>query len=271
MCVTNEGSVEGFGYAATGPKGGQAIVFLHGIGGRADVFAPQLEALSDRYRAVAWDMPGYGRSTLPPESSIASMTDRLADFLKAMRLERPVLIGHSLGGMIVQDYLARGLGPVRAVALVATSPAFGRPDGDWQQDFVRSRLGPLDAGHTMSDLAESLVSAIVGDDPDPNGRAQAVESMAAVAPEAYRAAVKSLIGFDRRVALGKIAVPCLVLAGEKDTIAPADMMRRMTDKIPGARYFCLAGTGHLPNLERPAEFNAALKDFLASLGPPEER
>ena len=74
-----------------------------------------------------------------------------------------------------------------------------------------------------------------------------------------------IVGFDRREALGRIAVPTLVLAGARDTNAPAPMMEKMASKIPGARYVCLAGAGHLANLEQPAAFNEIVMKFLTEV------
>ena len=67
--------------------------------------------------------------------------------------------------------------------------------------------------------------------------------------------------FDERANLGHISVPVLCLAGEHDSNAPPPMMERMAAKIPGARYVCLPGVGHLPNLETPAAFDAAVLVF----------
>jgi 3-oxoadipate enol-lactonase len=86
--------------------------------------------------------------------------------------------------------------------------------------------------------------------------------MAAVPEASYRAMMLALMGFDLREALPRISVPTLVLAGAKDTNAPAGMMARMAERIPGAAYVCLEGAGHLAPLERPAAFNAALERFL---------
>ena len=87
--------------------------------------------------------------------------------------------------------------------------------------------------------------------------------MSAVPADTYRAAVRCLVGFDERANLPKIGVPVLCLAGEKDPNAPAAVVERMAGKIPGARYVCLPGVGHLPNLEAPAAFDAAILIFCA--------
>jgi 3-oxoadipate enol-lactonase len=210
-------------------------------------------------------MPGYGASVPLADVSIATLAHALADFLAALRLERPVLVGHSIGGMIVQRLIADRPEAARAVVLAQTSPAFGRPDGDWQRKFIEDRLGPLDRGETMEMLAPKLVADLVGDAPDAEGVALAKDCMAATDPASYRSMMLALVGFDLKAALARIAVPTLVLSGSKDGNAPAPMMRRMADAIPGAHYVELDGCGHLANLERPREFDAALCGFLDTL------
>src|SRR6202012_5404668 len=104
------------------------------------------------YRAIAWDMPGYGGSAPLASTSIAGLADALVDFLHATGADRPVIVGHSIGGMIVQQLLTAEPLIANAVVLAQTSPAFGKPDGDWQKQFINARLGPLDRGETLVTL-----------------------------------------------------------------------------------------------------------------------
>jgi 3-oxoadipate enol-lactonase len=238
------------------------LVFLHGIGGAARAWRGQLDAFSDRYRTIAWDMPGYGGSAPLPTVTIVSLADALQDFLQQVGATKPVIVGHSIGGMIVQQLLAKNPGIADAVVLAQTSPAFGKPDGDWQKSFIDARLGPLDRGETLVSLAPSLVKELVGDDPDVSGMELARDCMAAVPEATYRATMLALLGFDQRDALKNIAVPTLVLSGSKDKNAPAPMMARMASYIPSATYVEIQGAGHLVNLERPGTFNAAIDRFL---------
>jgi 3-oxoadipate enol-lactonase len=258
-----------FTLAEAGATHRPAIVFLHGIGGAARAWRAQLMHFGSAARAVAWDMPGYGGSAPLAEVTITSLAEALARFLDQIGAQRPVLVGHSIGGMIVQQLIATRPGVARAVVLAETSPAFGRPEGEWQREFIAARLGPLDRGETMASLAPRLLAELVGDDPDPKGAALARECMAAVPAASYRAMMLALMGFDLREALARIAVPTLVLAGSRDTNAPAPMMARMAEKIPGAAYVCLEGAGHLAPLERPAAFNAAVDRFLEERAPAE--
>jgi 3-oxoadipate enol-lactonase len=251
-----------FSYEEAGAMDAPPLIFLHGIGGAARAWRSQLGAFGDRFRAIAWDMPGYGASLPLTTVSIAELATAFARFLRQCEVKEPYLIGHSIGGMIVQQWLTEEPGIARAVVLAQTSPAFGRADGEWQRGFVEARLGPLDRGETMRSLAASLVDELTGDAPDPQGVALARECMAAVPEATYRAIMLALLGFDLRGALGRIGVPTLVLSGSRDNNAPAAMMAKMATYIPSATYVELEGVGHLANLENPGAFNAALEEFL---------
>jgi len=204
----------------------------------------------------------YGGSAALPNVSIAVLADALQDFLQQVGATKPILVGHSIGGMIVQQWLVKHPGTAAAVVLAQTSPAFGKADGDWQKSFIEARLGPLDRGETMRSLASRLVNELVGDDPDAGGMEVARDCMAAVPEASYRASMLALLGFDQRNALKEIKVPTLVLSGSKDNNAPAPMMAKMASYIPSATYLEIEGVGHLVNLERPEIFNAALDRFL---------
>jgi 3-oxoadipate enol-lactonase len=251
-----------FAYEAAGDSAGTPLVFLHGIGGAARAWHGQITAFSNRCRAIAWDMPGYGGSAPLKSVSIATLAEALQEFLREIGAKKPVLVGHSIGGMIVQQWLTKYPREAAAVVLAQTSPAFGKAEGDWQKQFIEARLGPLDRGETMKSLAPSLVKELVGDDPDAGGMELARDCMGSVPEASYCAMMLALLGFDQRKALANIAVPTLVLSGSKDKNAPAPMMAKMATYIPASTYVELEGAGHLVNLERPKTFDAALDQFL---------
>src|SRR6267154_109699 len=190
-----------FSYEAAGDPASPPLVFLHGIGGTARAWRGQLDAFGDRYLAIAWDMPGYGGSAPLPAVSISALADALRNFLLQVGATKPILVGHSIGGMIVQQLLSKNPDIADAIVLAQTSPAFGKPDGDWQKAFIDARLGPLDRGETLASLAPSLVRELVGDNPDIKGIELARDCMAAVPATSYRATMLALMGFDLRNAL----------------------------------------------------------------------
>jgi 3-oxoadipate enol-lactonase len=207
-------------------------------------------------------MPGYGGSAPLAKVSIATLADALQDFLEQIDARGPFLVGHSIGGMIVQQWLIKYPRKATAVVLAQTSPAFGKAEGDWQKQFIEARLGPLDRGETMKALAPSLVKELVGDHPDTEGMQVARDCMGSVPEASYRAMMLALLGFDQRKALGDIAVPTLVLSGSRDKNAPAPMMAKMATYIPSSTYVEIEAAGHLVNLEQPKAFDGALEHFL---------
>ena len=248
--------------------GATTLLFLHGVGGGKGAWSEQLDWFAARgYRAVAWDMPGYGESAMVSPYSIASLAESLVRLIDSLGATRTVVVGHSMGGMVAQE--AIGIAPKRVAGLIlsGTSPAFGKAEGDWQRDFLAARLAPLDAGRTMAEVATKLVPTMLGEGADPKGVAAALALMGAVPASTYRAALTALMGFDRREWLARVAVPTLVLAGERDTNAPPSVMRRMAEKISGSEYVELAGLGHLANMEDPVAFNVAVLAYLAKHFP----
>jgi 3-oxoadipate enol-lactonase len=215
------------------------------------------------YQPVALDLPGYGGREPVAAMSFEALAEDVELALGESGLERPVLVGHSMGGMVVQTLLRRQHRDYRAAVLSCTSPAFGNPSGDFQKKFVADRLQPLDEGYTMATLAPEAADDIMGPNADPAGRALYIAEYSAVPEQTYRAAMNCLVTFDERANLPNIKVPILCLAAEHDRNAPPPMLEKMASKIPGAYYICLSGLGHMPNLEAPAAFDGAIFNFLA--------
>lgn len=241
---------------------GPLLLFLHGIGGNKDVFDPQLPAFDDQWRAAAWDMPGYGESVLQGEMTFEMLADSVAQLADDLGEEQFDLVGHSMGGMVAQEFVARYPGRVRRLVLAGTSPAFGKPGGDWQREFLAARLQPLDEGRTPADFATELVETMFGNNKDQKAMSRAALAMAALSPETYRAALNCIVTFNRLESLSSIACPTLLIAGSEDNNAPPKVVERMAQKIAGAEYACMEGAGHLMNLEAADAFNGIVRDFL---------
>jgi 3-oxoadipate enol-lactonase len=281
--------------------GATTVLMLHGIGGGHLAFAPQVETLAYvGYRAVAWDMPGYGYSApIEPYTfkGLAEACIRLIDALVGEREDpapgcpKPdqpprgaatraaaerggsvVLLGHSLGGMVAQEVVARRPDKVSKLVLCGTSAAFGRrSDGKsaeaWAQQFIVQRTAPLDAGQSMADLAAQLVPKMVGPAALPEGVRLAEQCMARVPAATYRRVLDCLVTFDRQAELAQIGVPTLLVGGEFDRVAAPSVMQQMAQQIPRARYVEMPGVGHLMNLEAPDAFDRLLLDFLREPAP----
>jgi pimeloyl-ACP methyl ester carboxylesterase len=249
------------------------VIFLHGIGGSAQSWAPQVESFAAAgFSPVPLDLLGYGGRPAVESLTFEELAADVEAAIARLKLDRPALVGHSIGGMVAQTLLRRRPEGYRAAVLACTSAAFGNPAGDFQKQFVADRLAPLETAHSMADVARDAVNTMMGSNPDPAGRAAAIETFAATPAGTYRAAVRCLVNFDERSNLTNIRVPVLCLAGEHDRNAPPAMMQRMAAKIPGARYVRLPCVGHQPNLEAPKLFDDAVLEFLnAALQPRPEK
>jgi len=249
-------------YLAQG-QGDTAVFLLHGVGGGKEAWAHNQPVLASHgFRTVAWDMPAYGASPTVIPYDNAALAGALAALIEHTGARRNVVLGHSMGGMVAQELTALRPALVQGLILSATSPAFGKADGVWQQQFLQSRFAPLDQGRGMAGLAHELVPGMFAPDADPARMEEAAALMARVPPESYRAALSAIVSFNRLDKLAAIVVPTLCLAGELDRTAPPAVLEKMASRIAGAEYVCLPGVGHLANIEQPAPFNAAVLKFL---------
>ncbi len=242
-------------------QGDVALLLLHGIGGGKSIWAHSLPVLAAAgCRAVAMDFPGYGDA--PGAPTLDAMAQAVADAVAQAGAARTVLVGHSMGGMVAQEVVARWPGMVQGLVLACTSASFGQASGEWQARFVAERLAPLDAGLGMAGMAQRLVPAMVSPTASAAALDQATAVMARVPEASYRTALAAIAAFDRRASLADIRVPTLLLAAEDDRTAPPAVMQRMAARIAGSEYVCLPKAGHIANLEAPDAFHAALLGFL---------
>ncbi len=246
------------------------VVLLHGVGGSRESWSDALSGTGSAigeagFCAVAVDLPGYGQSPLPQSLDMQRMSALVLETLWSLPRHcaaKVALVGHSMGGMVALDLIAGAPQEVDAMVLLATSPAFGRPDGAWQREYLAQRLSSLDAGRGMAQLAPGLVKGMASANAAHDVVARAALLMSAVPEQTYRSALHAIVGFDRRAALADIRVPVLCLAGEDDRNAPPSVMSAMASRIQGATYRCLPGVGHLAHMEAPKLINPMLVSFL---------
>jgi pimeloyl-ACP methyl ester carboxylesterase len=233
------------------------LLFLHGLGGGHHAWEDQVPYFGKLgYPSHAWDQPGYGKSPGVEPYDLEHICAALALLIEKLGDAPVVLVGHSMGGFVAQEAYVRYPKLIKALALCFTSPAFGGGGGEFARQFIAARVGPLDEGKTMAQVAAQLI-------PTMGSHSKLAEQiMAGVPPGTYRKAVQLLTTFDRRKELADIKVPTLLVAGSEDKTAPPSVMQKMAEKIPGAEYVLLEGCGHLGPMDRPREFNAALLAFL---------
>jgi len=248
----------------SGP-GKPPLVCLHGIGGDATSFMPQLRGLSKDRRVLSWNMPGYGGSAPLAGMDFAGLCDRLCAGLDALGIERAIIAGQSIGGMIAQEMAIRHPQRVAALVLIATVPAFGGPDDSFRDSFLAARLAPLDRGMGMTELAADAIPAIAGPAMDDSTRRDAIAAMAAIPETAYRQVLATLVTFNRREDQQRITCPCCLIAGAADDNSPARVMEKMAGGLPHATFHIVENAGHLVNSEDGDACNAIITDFINGL------
>ena len=241
---------------------GDAVLFLHGLGGSRTSWEPQLAGLSDAFRCIAWDMPGYGASAPVEPLTFAAVADAVARLLDTAGVQRAHLVGESFGGMHALHTALRHPDRVGRLVLSNTSGAFGL-DGTDPDAWRAARLAPLAAGLTPADIAGQVLTSVAGPDLSADMLAMRVAGFSRIPAEGLRAAVECLPAHDVRDRLTDIGCAALVIAGELDAETPVDYSRILVDGLPDAELVVLDGVGHLAVSEVPVGFNRLVRDFLS--------
>ena len=201
---------------------GPAVVFLHGVGSGKEGWEAQIEpVVGAGWRFIAIDAPGFGETTASIRDGFADHVSGVLEVLDKHKIDRCVLCGHSLGGMTAQEFYVAYPERVSGLILSATSPAFGRADGDFQKKFLRDRFEPFEQGMSMPEFAQSFAPKLAGPDVSQASVANIVDVMSRVSIDAYRKAMMAITTFDQRANLEKISVPTLLIAGEMDSNSPS--------------------------------------------------
>lgn len=243
-----------------GPADGTPVVFSNSLGASTAMWQPQVDALADRYRIVRYDQRGHGRSEVTTTPyAFPTLVDDAVALLDALELAHVHFVGLSLGGMTAMGLAlnhAPRLRSITAANCVATVPPAGQALWDERARLAREQgLGPLVAPSLERWFTAGTRSAR-GDE------LRWVGEMIAATPVAgYVATCEALKTLNYLDELPRIAVPTLFIAGTHDMGAPLAAMQDMHARVPQSRFVEL-DAAHVSNLERPAEFNAALRDFL---------
>lgn len=240
---------------------GTAVVLLHGLGSCADDWWLQFPALAARYRVVAPDLRGHGRTDKPPGPyTVPQMAEDVVGLMEALGVGEAHVVGLSLGGLVAQALAARHPDRVRSLILVNTFARL-RPRGlrSWRLLLQRG-LALLVGG--VEKQAE-VVARSMFPHPDQGAiRRAAVERLRANDPRAYRAAIYAAMRFDGRPDLVRIRVPTLVVAGTEDTTVDMAAKEELARNIPGARLEVVPHSGHVTPVDQPAHFNRLVLQFL---------
>ena len=247
---------------------GFPVVLIHGYTGNLQNWVLQVRALAKRYRTICPDLRGHGRSVKPIRREDYSLELFAADvrgLLNALAVPECYLVGHSMGGMVAQEFVLRHPEMVRALVLVDTAADLPQ-DIPWEE---RARLIELARTDGMEALFEEVAQT------PPLGSQMIEENPQLIDIWREQFLMTSLEGYlycgeaigSRRPLLeelSQIRVPTLIICGELDE-AFLEPSQRMHEAIPDSELVIIVGAGHTPTLEKPEEFNEALLSFLTKV------
>jgi pimeloyl-ACP methyl ester carboxylesterase len=255
---------------------GPPIVFVHGLSGSWPNWLEQLPVLARGHRVLALDLPGFGHSPMPAgEISIAAYARLLDKLMAAREMDAAAVVGNSMGGFIGAE-LAIAF-PQRVERLVLVSAAglstYNEPRATRALPALR-RVERIVAATTAWAAAHSdavtrrprLRDAtfwIAAAHPGRLPAALVAEQVRGAGKPGFMAALQAVLSYDVRERLPEIACPTLIVWGDRDmliSVRDADVFAAL---IPNSRKVVYADTGHVAMLERPAAFNALLREFLA--------
>jgi pimeloyl-ACP methyl ester carboxylesterase len=239
---------------------GPPLVFVHGAAGDGRLWRPQLAALADEFTVVAWDEPGAGRSSdVPSDFSLADYANCLSALIWALKLGPAHVAGISWGGTVALELCRQHPGLAATLILIDTYAGW---KGSLPEEEVRTRVeGVLHALEAPPQEEADPLPGWFAADP-PAEFVPLLEEMATdVRPESVRTAMLVMAEADQRDVLPTITVPTLLIWGELDVRSPLSVARQFEQAISDTELVVIPGAGHVSNLERPEQFNRALRKF----------
>jgi pimeloyl-ACP methyl ester carboxylesterase len=241
---------------------GPPLFLLHGyVGDGATTWRRQLDALSGEFTVVAWDAPGAGRSTDPPERfGLDGYADCFAGFLERLGFHTASVAGLSFGGIVALALQRRHAATSNALILAS---AYAGWAGSLRSEEVEGRLrqGLALADGTPNEFVDALLPTMFSKAVPPETVEDFRASMQAFHPSGF-AAMTRASAEDVRDVLPRVDVPTLLVYGDRDERAPLMVAESLRAAISHSRLVVLPNTGHICNIEAPQEFNDAIRNFL---------
>jgi pimeloyl-ACP methyl ester carboxylesterase len=260
---------------------GRPLVLIHGISLQAAVWSPQLHQLANRYRVLAMDVRGHGRSQAGADGFGRKAAARdLATVLDHFDLDDAVIVGHSMGGMILMEFagefpdqLAKRVAGLvfmdTAAYQLLPSPALpvARALGRHvKQRFESGRPVPQPP-FGDDDFSWAFARLAFGQQPSAKAIGQVRRFLEEMPQSTAVPSYIDLLDHDARRVLAATHTPSLVLVGSRDLLTPVFAARRVAGILPHARLEVVPGAGHQLMQERPDEVAALLDEFVAALPP----
>ena len=248
-------------YEIHGKEGAPWLVLGHSLACSARMWDPQIAALKDQYRILAYDTRGHGASEAPKGAyTLEQLADDLSALLKFLKIENPHYCGLSMGGMIGQTFALKYPGVFKTLTLADTTSRYPAEAWPLWQDRIRTA-----ETKGMEPLAQPTLERWFTE-PFRKSNPAAVDGIRKLiisTPVAgYAGCCHAIPKINLTARLKEIKCPILVIVGADDPGTPPAMAKEIHDNAPGSRLVVLPQAAHIANLEQPAAFTRALEDFL---------
>lgn len=254
----------GIRYERTGR--GPPVVLVHGyVGDALTTWRHQIENLSDEFTVVAWDNPGSGGSSDPPESfTLPDFADCLAGFIHAVGVERPHIVGLSFGGGLSLELYRRHPSLPRSLVLADTYAGWA---GSLPADEVERRLDQVLqlADRPPAEFAKVVAPTMFSSSVPDDVLVTFAANIAQFHPVGLRAMARAFAAADLREVLPHIGVPTLLMYGGEDVRAPLSVARDLHAAIRGSKLVIIPGVGHVSSVQAPERFTEEVRSFLRDL------
>ena len=253
------------------PAGGNrpagTLVLIHAFPLNARMWEPQLPLSGHGWRIIAPELRAMdGGTTESPAESMDDFAGDVIDLLDALRIERAVIGGLSLGGYVTFAMFRRAPHAFSGMILADTRPEADTPDGiEGRRRMLAlvAEKGPAGVADAM--LPKLLAEGTVRNQPEVVERVRSLV-LASSAAAIAGAVTAMMTRQDSTPLLGSIRCPTLILVGEHDQLTPPALSQNMHRAIPGSELAVISGAGHLANVDQPRAFNDALGGFLERQG-----
>ena len=245
----------------SGPANAPALVFSHALGTDLTIWDGVTALLADRYRILTYDHRGHGHSDVPtPPYTMGGLIRDLERVMDHFALREAVVIGASLGGLVAQGIAVKRLDLVRGLVLSNTAARIGSPEL-WHRRIDEVRATGLAA--YAPGAMQRLLGPRFGSHPN---HAYLHDLLTQTDPDGWTGCAAAIAGADFYTTTASLRLPTLAIAGANDGTTPPDLVRETAELIPGHRFALMRGVGHLPMVEKPAEYAALLETFLTEIG-----
>ncbi|MBB96347.1 MAG: 3-oxoadipate enol-lactonase [Rhodobacteraceae bacterium] len=260
MQIADLGDVQ-LHYRTDGPADGPPVVFANSLGTDLRLWDPLLPLLPAGLRIIRYDKRGHGLSSLPrPPYSMGALVKDAERLLDHLQVRNAVMVGLSIGGMIAQGLAVKRLDMVRALVLSNTAAKIGT------REMWQDRTRAVEAAG-IAPMADAVMERWFSPAFRATSELALWRNMLVRQPaDGYAGCCAAIAGTDFYTPTASLRLPVLGIAGTEDGSTPPDLVRETVDLIPGSRFHLIRGAGHLPCVEKPAEYAEALSGFLRDIG-----